>query len=235
MNWLAQLLLAEGYSVSGSDRFLDQGKAPTALQLLQRQGLTLRRQDGSGAVPGLDAVVISTAIEDDTPDLAAARRHGIPVLHRAELLAQLAAPHMLIGVTGTAGKTTVTGMIGWTLEQLGADPTVVNGGALLDWRAPDRLGNFRRGRSDCWVLELDESDRSLLRFHPDWAVITNVSQDHFALAEVEALFNRFTAQVRRGLRSAARRRRRTFKQRPPAKASVSGWRSGFSIAGAGPA
>ncbi len=199
MNPLAQLLLAEGHSVSGSDRFLDQGAAPAALQLLQRQGLMLRRQDGSGVVPGLDAVVISTAIEEDNPDIAAARRQGIPVLHRTELLAQLAAPHMLIGVTGTAGKTTVTGMIGWTLEQLGADPTVVNGGALLDWRAPDRIGNFRRGRSDGWVLELDESDRSLLRFHPDWAVITNVSRDHFELAEVQALFDRFAAQVRRGV------------------------------------
>ncbi len=199
MNPLAQLLLAKGHIVSGSDRFLDQGESPLPLQLLQRQGLTLHRQDGSGITPGLDAIVVSTAIEDNNPDITAARRHNIPVMHRAELLAQLAAPHMLIGVTGTAGKTTVTGMTGWTLEQLGADPTVVNGGILLNWKTPDRIGNFRHGQSNCWVLELDESDRSLLRFNPEWAVITNVSQDHFKLDEVEEIFRRFTTQVRRGV------------------------------------
>lgn len=196
MNPLAQLLLADGHHVSGSDRFHDQGAAAPALDLLQRQGLQLHPQDGSGVAAGLDAVVASSAVEDDNPDIAAARRQNIPVLRRAELLAALAAPHTVIGIAGTAGKTTVTGMTGWTLERLGADPTVVNGGALLDWRGPDRIGNFRRGRSDYWVLELDESDRSLLRFNPAWAVITNVSKDHFELAEVQALFDRFAGQVR---------------------------------------
>jgi UDP-N-acetylmuramate--alanine ligase len=93
-------------------------------------------------------------------------------------------------------------MIGWILEQCGADPTVVNGAPVVNWVSSDMVGNVRCGRPDLWVLEADESDRSLLQFHPAWAVITNVSADHFGLAESEALFRRFARQVSRGVVSA---------------------------------
>ncbi|MBI2438437.1 MAG: hypothetical protein HYV36_06470 [Lentisphaerae bacterium] len=76
---------------------------------------------------------------------------------------------------------------------------MVNGGALLDWVNAQRIGNVRAGRADVWVVEVDESDRSLLRFHPHWAVITNMSQDHFAFAEVQHLFKAFAHQVKRGV------------------------------------
>jgi len=83
---------------------------------------------------------------------------------------------------------------------LGADPTVINGGALVDWADGARVGNVRRGADGApWVVEVDESDRSLLRFHPEWSVLTNISQDHFSLAEVEELFRQYAAQVQTGL------------------------------------
>jgi UDP-N-acetylmuramate--alanine ligase len=156
-------------------------------------------QDGSGVTDDLAGLVISSAIETDNPDISAARRRRIPILHRAECLARWANAKKCIAITGTAGKTTVAGMIGWILSRLGADPTVVNGGALLDWIGPRRIGNVRAGRSDVWVVEADESDRSLLRFHPDWAVITNISKDHFELSELRRLFKAFSGQVRRGV------------------------------------
>jgi UDP-N-acetylmuramate-alanine ligase len=121
------------------------------------------------------------------------------VVHRAGMLAELAQGRRCVAVTGTSGKTTVTGMIGWIMEQLGTDPTVVNGGVVLDWQAPDAVGNVRAGHGDWWIVEADESDKSLLNFAPDWAVITNVSKDHFELEEVIALFRDFCAKVGKGI------------------------------------
>lgn len=199
MNPLAQALLAAGHEVTGSDRTLDQGREPDAVPKLRRAGVRFFPQDGSGVSPGLRAVVVSTAIEPGNPDLEAAARLGLPVRHRAEVLAELAEGREAVAITGTSGKTTVTGMVGRLLELLGADPTVVNGGILVDWEDADRVGNVRRGGSPLWVFEADESDRSLLRFRPDWAVVTNVSADHFPLEESRELFRRFAAQVRKGV------------------------------------
>jgi len=119
------------------------------------------------------------------------------MLHRAEMLAHCAAGARLLAVAGTSGKTTTTAMLGWILTEAGLDPTVVNGGAVTAWRGADRTGSVRRGPSDLWVVEVDESDRSLLRFTPEWAVITNISRDHFPLPETIRLFQDFAARVRR--------------------------------------
>lgn len=200
MSALAQALAWSHGVVTGSDRHLDQGTRVPVLDALERAGIALFPQDGSAVDKDTEAVVFSTAIEVDNPDLAAARRLGIPCRHRAEVLAGLAEGHPVLAVAGTAGKTTTTGMLGWILEQTGADPTVVNGGALVDWASVDRVGNARRGAEGApWVVEVDESDRSLLNFRPEWSVLTNISQDHFSLEEVQALFRQYAGQVRRGV------------------------------------
>jgi UDP-N-acetylmuramate--alanine ligase len=196
MSALAELLLSTGRAVSGSDRFLDAGRITGTLATLEKEGVKLFPQDGSG-VSGADAIAISSAIESDNPDLVAAHAQGIPVFHRAELLAKLAdeAGAEVIGVAGTCGKTTTTGMLGEALEKLGADPTVVAGGALVDWEAGGtRLGNVRPG-GKLWVLELDESDRSFLRFSPAKSIVTNLAEDHFSLDETKALFREFAGKV----------------------------------------
>lgn len=105
----------------------------------------------------------------------------------------------LFAVAGTAGKTTTAAMLGWILEQAGMDPDVLIGGVIPAWRAPDRLGAARSGEGGIMVLEVDESDRSLLAFHPRWAVIGNVGEDHFALPETIELFSRFASEVKDGL------------------------------------
>lgn len=200
MSALAQALAWTHPSVSGSDRHLDGGRRLPELDALEKAGIALTPQDGSAVHPGTEAVVYSTAIEPDNPDLAAARALSIPCRHRAEVLADLARDHTLLAIAGTAGKTTTTGMLGWVLEQTGAAPTVVNGGALVDWAAPDCIGNARCGAPGApWVAEVDESDRSLLDFNPDWTILTNISQDHFSLEEVQDLFRRYAAQVRTGI------------------------------------
>ncbi len=199
MSALAQVLLAQGFSVTGSDRYHDSGQELPVLDKLRRAGVSLVPQDGAGVGPGTAGVVVSTAIEPENPDIQAAGQQGIPIIHRAEMLARLARSFTTIAVTGTAGKTTVTGMLGWVLEQAGLDPMVVNGGAVLNWLDDNTIGNVRIGHGTTWVLEADESDRSLLQFDPDWAVITNISKDHFELDEVERLFQQFARKVRRGV------------------------------------
>ncbi len=202
MSALAQALLGCGQRVSGSDRYRDMGLDLAVNRKLRRAGVEFVAQDGGGVTDATAAVVVSTAIEDDNPDVAAARRHSIPVRHRAEMLAALVGGSSCVAVAGTSGKSTVTGMVGWILEQLGRDPTVVNGAPLVNWDTDERLGNVRIGGSGTWVIEADESDRSLLRFHPEWALITNVSRDHFTLEETRELFRQFSRQVSNGLVSA---------------------------------
>ena len=196
MSALAELLLGLGHAVSGSDRSHDQGHRLEVLDRLQRAGLHLRPQDGSAVTSTTAALLVSTAIEADNVELQAARRHGVEVVHRAAMLARLARGREVVAIAGTAGKTTVTALTGWLLAELGRDPTVVNGGVVLNWAGPDRPGNVRVGGGGPWVFEVDESDRSLLQFQPRWAGLTNVSKDHFELAEVVELFRSFCAQVR---------------------------------------
>jgi UDP-N-acetylmuramate--alanine ligase len=199
MNALAQALRAQGCGVSGSDRFLDQGSELEVLGILRAAGIRLTAQDGSGVRADTRGVIISTAIEPGNPDLEAARSRGVPVIHRAEMLARLVRGRRLIAVSGTSGKTTVTGLIGWLLERCGQRPTVVNGGAVLNWKTPRAVGNFRAGRDDLWVIEADESDRSFLRFDPEWEIITNISRDHFDLRETGDLFRAFARKARAGI------------------------------------
>ena len=200
MSALAQALTWTHARVTGSDRFFDAGSDLPIFAALRAGGVELVKQDGAAIDAHTTAVAYSTAIEDDNPDVVAARRHGVPLRHRAAVLAELAHGHTVLAVAGTAGKTTTTGMLGWLLEQLGADPTVINGGALVAWARAGGVGSVRRGTPDApWVIEVDESDRSLLNFHPQWSILTNISQDHFTLAEVTELFRAYAAQVQTGI------------------------------------
>lgn len=196
MSALAQALLDEGVRVSGSDRLLDTGDTTETLDCLRAQGVALFPQDGSGVAAGTARLVVSTAIESDNPEVVRARERGVPVAHRAAELARLVAGRRLVAVTGTCGKSTVTAMLGCLLEGTGFDPLVVNGAAVAGWDAGGtRVGSVRRGRGAWAVVEADESDKSLMVFSPEHAVITNASADHFGMAETEALFAAFRARV----------------------------------------
>lgn len=197
MRALAQALLDQGFAVSGSDRQGD-------LELPARE-IALFAQDGSGVSTGCAGVIVSTAIEADNPDLLAARRLGIPVIHRATALAELVASrYELVAVAGTAGKSSVTALLGWILAESGADPCVVNGAGVVGWEdGGNRIASVRRSNGTTlpghakplMVAEVDESDRSLTAFRPTHAIITNASADHFDLDETEHLFDTFRAAI----------------------------------------
>lgn len=199
MSALAQALLDADARVSGSDRLYDHGDCCEVLGPLLKQGVAMRPQDGSGVDADCAALVVSTAIEGDNPEVAAATARGVETKHRAAVLADLTQGHDLIAVTGTCGKTSVTAMLGHLLACCGFDPTVVNGAPVVGWGSDQRLGSVRKGHSGLMVLEADESDRSLLNFNPHHAIVTNASADHFSLEETRDLFRRFKKRVSGGV------------------------------------
>lgn len=195
MSAVAQALLDSDVVVSGSDRLLDGHKTTPVLECLRRQGVSLYPQDGGGVDASVDRVVISTAIENDNPDLQRAADLSIAVEHRAQALNRVVRGHDLVAVTGTCGKSSVTAMLGVILEGCGFDPLVVNGAAVSGWDAGgSRVGSVRKG-AGLAVIEADESDKSLLNFTPQHAVITNASADHFDLPETLKLFDDFRRRV----------------------------------------
>ena len=196
MSALAQALLDQGVTVTGSDRLLDTGDLTGTLARLQAQGVKLVQQDGSGIMPHTARLVVSSAIEADNPEVVRAQGLGKPVVHRAAELARLLGGRRLIAVTGTCGKSTVTAMLGCLLEGAGFDPLVVNGAAVAGWDAGGtRIGSVRSGKGGWAVVEADESDKSLMVFNPEHAVITNASADHFGIDETLSLFASFRARV----------------------------------------
>ncbi len=196
---LAMILAGRGAAIAGSDRTLDQGRLAPKFAALRALGIDLYPQDGSGIVSADQIVVASAAVEETVPDMAAAARVGAQRMRRADLLASLFNDSRVrIGVAGTSGKSTVTGMIGWMLHALGRDPTVMNGAVMKNLASTDRpFASALVGQGEAFVSEVDESDGSIALYSPDIAVLNNVSLDHKSLAELRALFGDFAAKASR--------------------------------------
>ncbi len=198
MSALAQVCAMLGSPVSGSDRSFDKGERSEARGLLEAQGIRLHPQDGSGVEGDCCAVVCSTAVEDNVPDVVAAQRLGVPVLHRSELLAHLVAHRRTIAVSGTSGKSTTTAMVFELLRGAGRDPSVLTGGDLIRLQEEGLWGNAYVGASDLLVIEADESDGSLVRYHPAVGIALNLQRDHKEPEEVLAMFKTLRAQCKAG-------------------------------------
>ena len=194
---LAMIVAARGAAVSGSDRSRDQGRTPDKFEWIAGRGVALFPQDGSGVAAG-QTLVASAAVEDSVPDVAAARALGLPRLTRADLNAALFnAADTAVGVGGTSGKSTVTGMIGWILERAGRRPTVMNGAVMRNFAGADTpFASALVGDLATYVSEVDESDGSIALYRPDVAVVTNISLDHKSLDELHQLFGDFAAKAR---------------------------------------
>ena len=199
MSALAQFQAMTGGIVSGSDRAFDHGERAGLRQQLERLGIAVMPQDGSGLGEDCAALVVSTAVEEQVPDVVAARAHGIPIIHRSELLAHFVAEHRSIAVTGTSGKSTVSALIFAILSGAGRDPSVITGADLPELEAQGLAGNAFAGRSDLLVVEADESDGSLVRYAPAIGVILNLQRDHKEMTEVAAMFATLRARAREAL------------------------------------
>lgn len=168
MSAIAQVLLYNGYTVSGSDLSDNQ-----IIGRLKEQGAVVYDTHVPDNINGADLVATSTAIPADNPEKAAAEANGIPVWHRARVLAEIMRAGRSVAVSGTHGKTTTTSMLGQMLVAAGLDPTVLIGGWLNVFN-----GNARTGSGEWVIAEADESDASFLQMTPDRIIITNIEADH---------------------------------------------------------
>jgi UDP-N-acetylmuramate--alanine ligase len=199
MSALAQFQAMMGGRVSGSDRAFDRGERAELRLQLERLGIEIMPQDGSGVTQDCAALIVSTAVEEQVPDFAAARAQDIPIVHRSELLSHFVASYRTVAVSGTSGKSTVTAMIFEILEGAGRDPSVITGGDLRLLQARSLPGNAFAGGSDLLVVEADESDGSLVRYAPAIGVILNLQRDHKEMEEVAAMFAVLRARSREAL------------------------------------
>ena len=182
MSGIAELLVNLGYSVTGSD--LRRSELTDRLTTL---GVGFTAGHDAANLGDADVVVVSSAVRDDNPEVAAARARHVPVIPRAEMLAELMRLRAGIAIAGAHGKTTTTSMVAMMLERAGLDPTAVIGGRLSAFGS-----NARLGRGQYMVAEADESDRSFLKLSPTIAVLTNIDREHMeAYGTFDALVDAF--------------------------------------------
>jgi len=168
MSGIAEVMHNLGYSVQGSD--LSEG---ASVERLRKRGISVSIGHAKDNVEGVSVVVTSTAVKRTNPEVAAALENRIPVVRRAEMLAELMRLKSTVAVAGTHGKTTTTSMIAALLDNGDVDPTVINGGIIEQYGSNARLGD-----SDWMVVEADESDGSFLRLDGTIAVVTNIDPEH---------------------------------------------------------
>jgi UDP-N-acetylmuramate--alanine ligase len=189
MSGIAEVLVNLDYPVSGSDL-----ASNPATRRLKKLGAKVYRGHRADHVEGADVVVISSAVQGDNPEVTEARRRGIPVIRRAEMLAELMRMKYSVVIAGSHGKTSTTGMVAEVLNRARLDPTVVIGGRLGKLRSGAQLGN-----GDFMVAEADESDGSFLKIKPTIAVVTNIDREHLDhyrdLAAIEDAFVEFLSQI----------------------------------------
>src|SRR5262245_5439670 len=189
MSGIAEVLLNLGYHVSGSDM-----RSTPITEHLSTLGGVISYRHAAENVSSAQVVVTSSAVSPQNPEIAEAHRRKIPVIPRAEMLAELARLKYSVAVAGTHGKTTTTSMVATVLDKSGYDPTIVVGGLL------NTIGsNARLGKGDYIVLEADESDRSFLLLSPTIAVVTNIEPDHLDnykdLDDIRSAFLTFVNKV----------------------------------------
>jgi UDP-N-acetylmuramate--alanine ligase len=189
MSGIAELLANLGYVVTGSD----ERRSPVT-ERLGSLGVRVMYGHAADHVGGADVVVVSSAVRPTNPEVVEAERRHIPVIPRAEMLAELMRLRYAVAVAGAHGKTTTTSMIALVLERAGLDPTAVIGGRLSAFGS-----NARLGRGELMVAEADESDRSFLKLFPTIAVITNIDHEHLenygSFADLQQAFVDFANRV----------------------------------------
>jgi len=197
MSAIAQYL-AKDCIISGSDRSVGSEVNAEDEKILENQGISLFLQDGSGITNKTQALVVSTAIENDNPDIKKANELNIQIFHRSEILAAIVKKCFTISVTGTSGKSSVSAMIFHILDFAGKNASFIGGANLHSLREKGFLGNAFRAKStnekEILVIEADESDGSVVRYFPEISVLLNVSKDHKEISEVISLMKTASAQ-----------------------------------------
>jgi UDP-N-acetylmuramate--alanine ligase len=187
MSAIAEILVAKGHSVQGSDQ-----KDSANVRRLRAKGVRVFVGHDAVNLVGARQVVISTAVKPNNPELEAARAKGLPIIRRAEMLAELMRLYATVSVTGTHGKTTTTSLISTIFETARLDPTVITGGIINAWGSNARLGQGR------WmIVEADESDGTFTRLPTEIGVVTNIDPEHLDyFGSVDAMHREYEAFFR---------------------------------------
>lgn len=168
MSAIARVLIDLGYKVTGSDVAMNE-----LAKKLEARGAAIQIGHSASHVEGADIIVYSTSIPKDNPEVVAAEKQGIPVMHRSQMLARILNERTGVAVAGAHGKTTTTSMISHVMEECGVDPTFIIGGELMNAGT-----NAKAGSSDYVIAEADESDGSFLEYRPMYEVVTSIEPDH---------------------------------------------------------
>jgi UDP-N-acetylmuramate--alanine ligase len=194
MSALAQYLQGIGKQVYGSDRQFSNNQGQSIRLQLAEAGIHCFPQDGSGINNGIDLVVVSTAIESSVPEVKMAQDRVIPIIHRATLLAIIAASKKTIAVAGTSGKSTTAAMLFDIMELGGFEPSIISGAGLTRIIQQGKIGNAVVGKGDWLVIEADESDGSIVQYHPEIGLLLNIDKDHDEISTLLSLFSQFRSQ-----------------------------------------
>ncbi len=212
MSAVAQYLSGTGKEISGSDRQFSYAKKSFRQKQLEDIGIKCFPQDTSGLNQEIDLVVISTAIEPTVPEYKLAKEKGIPVIMRSDLLAAVSMHKKTIAVSGTSGKSTVTAMIFHILEKCGFKPSLISGAGLTSLQKKGKIGNAVTGTGKYLVIEADESDGSIIKYHPFIGIILNIDKDHKELNELSDLFKVFKQNSKTLIVNNSHERTKNFSQ-----------------------
>ena len=191
MSAIAQYLAGTGKTVSGSDRFFAPDVYNETQEKLEAAGIHCFLQNGDGINEQTELVVVSTAVEDTVFEVQKAKSLGIPIIKRSELLAIIANSKRTIAIGGTSGKSTTSAMLFDILKFAGLQPSIISGAGLVSIIKEGKIGNAAVGAGDWLVIEADESDGSIVQYHPEVGLLLNIDKDHQEVDELMNIFGQF--------------------------------------------
>ena len=191
MSAIAQYLAGVQKNVSGSDRYFKEGEHNDTQEKLTEAGIHCFLQNGEGITADTDLVVVSTAIEDTVAEVQKAKQLNIPILKRSEVLALIAKSKKTIAVGGTSGKSTTSAMLFDILTTAGLQPGIISGAGLISIIKEGKIGNAKIGKGEWLIIEADESDGSIVQYHPEVGLLLNIDKDHQEIDELMDIFGIF--------------------------------------------
>lgn len=212
MSALAQYCAGIGKNVSGSDRYFAPNTFNETQQKLEACGINCFPQDASGITESTELIIISTAVEDTNIEIQKAKQLNIPVIKRSELLTIISNTKKTIAVGGTSGKSTTTAMIFEILDVAGLQPSIISGAGLVRLQEQNLIGNAFVGKGDWLVIEADESDGSIISYHPEIGLLLNIDKDHKEIDELNEIFQTFKSNSKKFVVNQSHEMAKSFSQ-----------------------
>jgi UDP-N-acetylmuramate--alanine ligase len=185
---IAGFMADKGHVVTGSDRAFDLNPAHPLKKTFQSKGISIVPQDGGAPDGSYDLAVFSTAVEPDRPEVLKAKETGVQVQTRPVFLAELTESFKTIAVSGTSGKSTVSGMLAFLMHRMNLSPNLIGGGRVRQFRTEADAGNYLVGNSEYLIIEACESDGSIVNYKPEHTIILNLDFDHHTVEDTKSMF-----------------------------------------------